>query len=80
VSRLQSLQRRRLAIALAAVPLLVLGVGLAVSPVFGDSEGDSTQPVDFTHNVFDAPAPVSGSVFGSGPTVKRGQAICSTST
>jgi hypothetical protein len=79
VSRFQGLQRRRLAIALVAVPLLVGGVGLAVSPVFGD-DGDGSQPVDFTHNVGDAPAPVAGAVFGSGPAVKAGQSLCTTST
>ena len=57
MSRLQGLRRHRLAIGLAAVPLLVVGVGAAISPVFGDDGGDSIQPVDFTHNVFDAPAP-----------------------
>src|SRR5262245_41180588 len=80
VSRLQSLRHRPVAIALVAVPLLVVGIGLAVRPVFGDDDGDNVQPVDFTHNATDAPAPVAGSVFGSGPTVKRGEAICSTPT
>jgi hypothetical protein len=41
-------------------------------------DGDNIQAVDFTHNAKDAPAPVAGAVFGSGPAVKTGTAICST--
>ena len=79
MSRLKGVRRYRLAIGLA-VPLLVVGVGAAVSPVFGDDDGDDIQPVDFTHNVNDAPAPVAGAVFGTGPAVKPGQKICTTAT
>jgi hypothetical protein len=61
----------------------LLFVGLAACVVFGiaaavATAGDDPQPVDFTHNVFDAPAPVAGAVFGTGPKVKTGTAICST--
>jgi hypothetical protein len=41
---------------------------------------EQIQPVDFTHNVVDAPAPVAGAVFGTGPAVKTGTAICTTAT
>jgi hypothetical protein len=44
------------------------------------SVGAEIQPVDFTHNVVDAPAPVAGGVFGTGPAVKTGTAICTTAT
>src|SRR4051812_6632635 len=47
------LPRRRLAAILAASATLALGVGLA--PVLAEDEAD--QPVDFTHNAKDAPAP-----------------------
>jgi hypothetical protein len=62
---------------------LLLGVALVAFTVFGvavAAGGDDPQPVDFTHNVFDAPAPVAGAVFGTGPAVKTGTAICSTAT
>ena len=62
---------------------LLLGVGLIAFAAFGvalAAADDNPQPVDFTHNVFDAPAPVAGAVFGSGPAVKTGTAICSTPT
>jgi hypothetical protein len=36
------------------------------------------QPVNFSHNVRDAAAPVAGAVFGTGPATKTGTAICST--
>ena len=38
------------------------------------------QPIHFTHNVVDAPAPVTSAVFGTGPPVKTGTAICTTPT
>jgi hypothetical protein len=41
---------------------------------------DGTQPVDFTHNVRDAAAPIAGAVFGTGPSTKTGVAICTTVT
>ena len=36
--------------------------------------------MDFTHNAFDAPAPVAGAFFGSGPALKPGEKICTTPT
>ena len=61
---------------LAAVGLAVVVAALTVSVVaFADGE---PQPVDFTHNAIDAPAPVTGAVFGASPSVKTGTAICTT--
>ena len=53
----------------------ILGAGVAVALADGDP-----QPLDFTHNAFNAPAPVPGAVFGTGPAVKTGSAICTTAT
>ena len=69
-----SRRRRRLAL-LGVVAACIVGVGAVAA--FAD---DNVQPVDFTHNVNDAPAPVAGAVYGTGPAVKTGSAICSTST
>jgi hypothetical protein len=44
------------------------------------SVGADIQPVDFTHNAVDAPAPVAGAVFGTGPAVTTGTALCTTAT
>jgi hypothetical protein len=60
---------------LAAVAVLGLSAGRA--RILGE-EGD--QPVDFTHNVKDAPAPVAGAVFGSGTALHPGDRICTTPT
>ena len=62
----------RLAV-LAAAITLVTGVGIALAD-------EDPQPVDFTHNGVDAPAPVAGAVFGNSPGVKTGHAICTTTT
>jgi hypothetical protein len=70
--------RRRLAFSLIVASALVLGA--ASSPVLGEDEGEIIQPVDFTHSVIDAPAPVAGAVFGTGPALKAGQRICTTPT
>jgi hypothetical protein len=43
-----------------------------------DDGGDIVQPVPFTHNSVDAPAPVAGAVFGNGPATRTGSAICTT--
>jgi hypothetical protein len=69
---------REHALRLAAAFLAVAGAALVLSVVaFGD---DDPQPVDFTHNAINAPAPVPSAVFGSGPAVKTGTAICTTAT
>ena len=57
---------------LATISIVTLSQSLAVSA------DDIVQPVDFTHNGVDAPAPVAGAVFGTGPGVKPGTAVCTT--
>jgi len=57
--------------------VLVAGAGPALAA--GDEGGDP-QPVDFTHNIRDTQAPIAGAVFGTGPQVKTGTAICTTAT
>jgi hypothetical protein len=59
---------------------LVLAAGFGTAALIAQDNGDNIQPVDFTHNVRDAPAPVPSSVFGSGPALKPGQKICTTAT
>lgn len=59
---------------------VVLAAGFAaffVTAALGDTD---PQPVDFTHNVLGAPAPIAGAVFGNGSPVKPGSAICTTPT
>ena len=65
--------RVALFVSLVTVGVLVGGVAVALS----DS---SPQPVDFVHNVVNAPAPVAGTVWSNGPNVKTGTAICTTPT
>jgi hypothetical protein len=60
------------------VGLVVVAAALAAS-VAAFADGDP-QPLDFTHNVTNAPAPVPGAVFGTAPSVKTGTAICTTPT
>ena len=62
----------QIAVACAA---LVVGIGAGVA-----SADDNAQPIDFAHNVIDAPAPVTSAVFGSSPGAKIGTPICSTTT
>src|SRR5205085_2757129 len=60
----------------AAATLPFLGIAPAAA-----EPGENVQPVDFTHNAVDAPAPVTSAVFGSSPgQTKTGTAICSTAT
>jgi hypothetical protein len=65
---------RRLLAMVATGGLIVLAMG-AGSPVLGDG-GDNVQPIDFTHNVMDAPAPVNSAVFGTDGSLKPGQKLC----
>jgi hypothetical protein len=58
---------------IGATITLMAGVSVALA-------GEDPQPVDFTHNVVDAPAPVAGAVFGTAPAAKPGTAICTTTT
>jgi hypothetical protein len=63
------------------LPLLVAMVALvAFSAAAVASADDNPLPIDATHNVMDAPAPVGGTVWSNGPNVKTGTAICTTPT
>src|SRR2546423_1604406 len=68
-----SYRKLGLLLGLALAAFVVLGVAVATA-------GDDPQPVDFTHNGVDAPAPIGTAVWGSGPTVKIGTPFCSTTT
>jgi BNR/Asp-box repeat len=62
---------------------LLFGLALVAFVIFGAAvatAGDDPQPIDFTHNAVDAPAPVTSAVFGTGPAAKIGTPICSTTT
>jgi hypothetical protein len=65
---------RRFLAMVATGGLIVLAMG-AGSPVLGDG-GDNVQPIDFVHNVMDAPAPVNSAVFGTDGSLKPGQKLC----
>ena len=67
---------RRLLITLASAGILALAMG---GPVLAGDDGDSNQPIDFTHNGIDE-APVAGAVFGFDGSVKPGQKLCTTQT
>jgi hypothetical protein len=60
---------------LAVVAAAALGVGASVA-----LSDQNPQPIDFSHNVADAPAPVPGTAWSNGPKVKTGTAICTTAT
>jgi hypothetical protein len=62
----------RLAIALTVAALVS---SVSIARIFGED-----QPIEFTHNIFDAPAPVAGAVFGSGSALRPGDLICTTAT
>ena len=57
---------------LVAVGAIAIGQTLAVAA------DTNPQPVDNSHNVLNAPAPLDGSLFGTGPAVTTGTAICTT--
>src|SRR6266851_2401415 len=59
---------------LAAVAAIAVGQTLAVAA------DTNPQPIDFTRNVMNAPAPVDGASFGTGPAVETGTAICTTAS
>jgi hypothetical protein len=67
--------RGRVAGIVLAVAAVALAIGIATALA-----DDEQQPVDFTHNVLDAPAPVTNAVFGTSPSAKAGEAICTTAT
>src|SRR4029077_20339886 len=62
--------------------LLLLAVvgAIAVGQTLAVAADNNPQPVDFTHNVMNAPAPVDGASFGTGPAVQTGTAICTTAS
>ena len=62
----------------AAAIALTLGAGLAT--VLGQEEEERNLPIEQTHSVNDAPAPVPGAIFGSGPALRPGDRICTTAT
>ena len=64
---------RRLVALIAAGSLFAVTMGAVAA-----ADGDLAQPIDFTHNGVDAPAPVTSAVFGSGSAEKIGTPICST--
>jgi hypothetical protein len=64
---------------LAAMGSAVLVAGLVAGPVLAEEDEEIIHPVDFVHNNL-TEAPVAGAIFGSGPAVKVGDAICSTPT
>jgi hypothetical protein len=69
--------RRSAVVVLAALFALALTLGAA--GVRAD-DGDGLQPIDFSHNVNDAPAPVTSAAFATAPALKTGTAICTTAT
>jgi hypothetical protein len=63
------------------LPLLVVVVVLVAFAAATVASADSNpQPVDFTHNAFNAPSPVAGTVWSQGPNARTGTAICTTPT
>jgi hypothetical protein len=63
-----------------ALFVTVLGFGvLAVGASLALSDSNP-QPLDFTHNGVNAPAPVAGTVWANGPKAKTGEPICTTAT
>jgi hypothetical protein len=76
-----SLATRRWSQRLAAIASAVLAISLfTAGPAFAGDDGDLTQPIDFTHNGVDAPAPVTSAVFGTSAGAKIGTPICHTAT
>jgi len=71
--------RRTGPLALVASAFLAVSF-LAAGPALAGDDGDLAQPIDFTHNGVDAPAPVTTAVFGSNPGAKIGTPICTTTT
>jgi len=70
-------RHRHLAGVLAGSAALALAIG-AGGVVAGDSA--LPQPIEFTHSVNAAPAPVTATTFSNGPKVQVGTAICTTPT
>src|SRR6266581_884199 len=62
----------------ARLVILACAVVVALGQPLAGVAGDDPQPVDNSHNVLGAPAPVPDGVFGTSPPVKTGTAICTT--
>ena len=62
----------------ARLVILACAVVVALGQPLAGVAGDDPQPVDNSHNVLSAPAPVTDGVFGTSPPVKTGTAICTT--
>ena len=75
ISIITGVLQRRLAVLIVGGAAVGLSAGLAT--VTGQN-GEFNQPVDFSHTVVDAPAPVAGAVFGSGSALHPGDRICTT--
>jgi hypothetical protein len=63
----------------AAAVTLALAAGLT-TVLGGQDEDGRNLPIEYTHSVLDAPAPVPNAVFGSGPALRPGDRICTTAT
>ena len=74
----RTLWRGRSLFVLFALIAAALTFGLATAAA--EDPGEIDQPIDFSHTVRDAPAPVTQAVFGTAPAVKTGTAICTTAT
>src|SRR5437867_756463 len=75
ISIITGVLQRRLAALIVGSAAVALSAGHAT--VTGQN-GEFNQPVDFSHTVVDAPAPVAGAVFGSGSALHPGDRICTT--
>jgi hypothetical protein len=74
------MKRRKWSTILSVVAALALVLVAGAATARGDEGEEGLQPVEFVHNVRDAPAPVTGAVFGTAPQTKTGTAICTTPT
>jgi hypothetical protein len=74
------MKRRHWLTVLSVVSALGLALVVGAASARGDEGEEGLQPVEFVHNVRDAPAPVTGAVFGTAPKTKTGTAICTTPT
>jgi hypothetical protein len=70
----------RLSLAATLAVGSALGFGGLSRVVSAQEGGGIPRPVDVSHNVVNAPAPVAGAVFGSGTTLHPGDRICTTAT